>query len=216
MRALPVRRLATTTLCTALLLGTAGPALASVGDDPRDPARTATSAPAAPDPMAQVQQLINIEGVLKAVSELLTDVLKAPGNKLSPEDIKKHTEALKKALEAAAKPPAKGATETVPMTTTGVAARADKAPLDPKADAVAALQKAVDALLKAATAGDIKAVAAQVPTVLTGVVNFLVASVAGGGLPAPSQPGLPKLPAEGPGKRPELPKTPALPKSPGV
>ncbi|QES42885.1 hypothetical protein DEJ49_19500 [Streptomyces venezuelae] len=207
MRALPVRRLATTTLCAALLLGTAGPALASVGDASRDQARTAPRAPAAPDPLAQVQQLINIEGVLKAVSELLTAVLKAPGNKLSPEDVKKHTEALKKALEAAAKPPAKGATEAVPKTATeavpktvtGVAARADKAPLDPKADAVAALQKAVDALLKAATAGDIKAVAAQVPTILTGVVNFLVASITGGGLPAPA---LPETPA--------LPKTPAL------
>ncbi|MFI1681887.1 hypothetical protein [Streptomyces sp. NPDC020607] len=206
MRALPVRRLATTTLCAALLLGTAGPALASEGDASRDPARTAPRAPAAPDPMAQVQQLTNIAGVLTPVTGLLTAVLKAPGNKLSAEEVKKHTEAVKKAIETAAKPPAKGASdaapeavpETAPGTPLGAASktagRAAKAPLDAKADALAALQKAVDGLLKAAAAGDAKAVVAQVPVVLTGVVNFLVASVLGGGLPAPNLPGLPPLP----------------------
>ncbi|NEA02148.1 hypothetical protein G3I28_22915, partial [Streptomyces sp. SID10116] len=116
MRALPVRRLATTTLCAALLLGTAGPALASVGDAPHDPARTVTSAPAAPDPMAQVQQLSTIGKVLTPVTELLTAVLKAPGNKLSADEAKKHADAVKAALDAAAKPPAKGATKTADET----------------------------------------------------------------------------------------------------
>ncbi|MEU1026835.1 hypothetical protein ABZ366_33185 [Streptomyces sp. NPDC005904] len=109
MRALPLRRIATSALCATLLLGTAGPALAH-DDTSRDKPGTAPRAPA-PDAnalAAQTQQLHALGGALNTVSELLTAVLKAKDNKLPPEDVKKHTEAVKKALEAlaAAKPPA--------------------------------------------------------------------------------------------------------------
>ncbi|MFF1378386.1 hypothetical protein [Streptomyces sp. NPDC058308] len=212
MRALPVRRIATTVLCATLLLGTAGPAFASHGAASRDDLRTASGAPADPAALlGQVQQLSGLGAVITPVTDLLTAVLKAKDNKLSPEDVKKHADAIKKALDAAAKPPAKAPLSTaadpaalpqLPATQLPAAQlpaagaqRDAKAVLDPKADAVAALQKAVDGLLKAVTSGDPKAVLAQVPTVLTGLVNFAVATLRGGGLPAPSLPGPPKLPA---------------------
>ncbi|MEV0554034.1 MULTISPECIES: hypothetical protein [unclassified Streptomyces] len=69
-----------------------------------------------------------------------------------------------------------------------------EAPLDLKADALKALQAAVDSLVKAATSGDVAGVAAAALAVVTGLVNVVVATVLGGGLPAANLPGLPKLP----------------------
>ncbi|MFF3662071.1 hypothetical protein [Streptomyces olivochromogenes] len=69
-------------------------------------------------------------------------------------------------------------------------------------DALTALQKAVDTLVAAVTSGDATKVVPAATAVLTGLVNFVVAVVLGGGLPAANLPGLPPLPA--------LP-TPALP-----
>ncbi|MBV1939580.1 hypothetical protein KUF83_23895 [Streptomyces sp. BV286] len=71
---------------------------------------------------------------------------------------------------------------------------AAQVPLDLKADALKALQGAVDSLVKAATSGDVAAVGAAATAVVTGLVNFVAAVVLGGGLPAPSLPGLPALP----------------------
>ncbi|MCX5056964.1 MULTISPECIES: hypothetical protein [unclassified Streptomyces] len=68
------------------------------------------------------------------------------------------------------------------------------APKDLKADALAALQKAVDALLAAVTSGDVGQVVPAVTGVLTALVNFLAATLLGGGLPAANLPGLPTLP----------------------
>ena len=67
-------------------------------------------------------------------------------------------------------------------------------PLDLKADALNALQNAVDTLVKAVTCGDVAGVAAAAPAVVTGLVNVVVATVLGGGLPAANLPGLPRLP----------------------
>ncbi|MFI1482905.1 hypothetical protein [Streptomyces sp. NPDC020747] len=67
-------------------------------------------------------------------------------------------------------------------------------PLDLKADALKALQAAADSLVKAATSGDVAGVAAAALAVVTGLVNVVVATVLGGGLPVPNLPGLPKLP----------------------
>ncbi|MER7686719.1 hypothetical protein [Streptomyces sp. NPDC097610] len=74
-------------------------------------------------------------------------------------------------------------------------------------DALTALQKAVDALVAAATSGDATKVVPAATAVLTSLVNFVVAVVLGGGLPAANLPGLPPLPAL---PTPALP-TPALP-----
>ncbi|EPH40397.1 hypothetical protein ABT390_11910 [Streptomyces aurantiacus] len=209
MRALPVRRIATSVLCSALLIGTAGPVYAVAKDDTAR--KAAQSAPQAPVPgadalLAQVKSLGDIAGVLKPVTDLLNDVLKAPDGKLPAADLTKHTDAIKSALDAAKAAAPKGAevpgasqlpgTSLLPAAAqlpTGTA-RAAQAPMDLKGDALAALQKAVDSLVKAVTAGDPAAVAKEVPAVLTGLVNFATAALLGGGLPAPNLPGLPKLP----------------------
>ncbi|MGV9451310.1 hypothetical protein [Streptomyces sp. NPDC003635] len=65
-------------------------------------------------------------------------------------------------------------------------------PADLVADALATVQKAVDALLKAVTSGDVGQVVPAVTGVLTGLVNVVAATLLGGGLPAPSLPGLPR------------------------
>lgn len=176
MRALPVRRLASTTLCATLVLGTAGPAFASQGDATRDDARTAPRAPA-PDAKAllgQAQQLSSLGGVLTPVAELVTQVLKAKDNKLPPEDVKKHTDAVEKAIEAAAESPA-----TAPRLPTGQPGAA-QAPPDPKADPLAALRQAIDGLLGATKSGDPKEVVASVPPVLTGLVDSVLGTLLGG------------------------------------
>ncbi|MBM7173173.1 hypothetical protein JQK87_33255 [Streptomyces sp. G44] len=227
MRALPVRRIAAPALCATLLIGTAGTAFALAGDGtPGDDTRNAHRAPApAPETMlAQAEQLHDLAGVLTPSSELLTAVLRAPGHKLSPADVDKHSEALKRAVDAAGtNTPASMtlADPTVklpqpPERPAGGAAR-DKAPADPRAGALSALQKADAKLLRAAGAGDAAAVRAQAPAVVDSMVNVVAATMVGGDLPAPSLPGvppLPKVPAPQNVPTGTLPQTPAVPKAP--
>ncbi|MFD0412897.1 hypothetical protein [Streptomyces sp. NPDC127108] len=211
MRALPVRRIATTFLCTALLLGTAGPVYAATHDDTAREA--AAAAPQVPLPgadalLGQVKALGDIGGVLTPVTDLLNAVLKADNGQLPAADAAKLGDAVKAAIAkvTAAAPvpvpvPAAGLPQ-VPTTPQLPAtpqlplggAPAAKAPMDLKGDALAALQKAVDSLLKAVTAGDPAAVVPAVTAVVTGLVNVVVATVLGGGLPVPNLPGLPALP----------------------
>ncbi|MDT9700203.1 hypothetical protein [Streptomyces sp. P17] len=68
-------------------------------------------------------------------------------------------------------------------------------PADLVADALAALQKAVNTLLTAITSGDVGQVVPAVTGALTGLVNALAATLLGGGLPAPNLAGLPALPS---------------------
>ncbi|MEU5578683.1 hypothetical protein ABZ791_21565 [Streptomyces huasconensis] len=239
MRALSTRRIATSALCATLLLGAAGTAFAFADDDtPRDETRNAHRAPApAPETLlAQAEQLRDAAGVITPASDLLTAVLKAPGNKLSPAEIKKHREAMRRAVDAA------GATTTVPESPAapaaqppqtsqlpqtqmperpvGTAARDTKAPADPRASALTALHQADAKLLRAAAAGDAAAVRAHAPAVVTGMVNVAAATLLAGGLPAPTLPGLPPLPTAPAGPAAPanqglptgtLPQTPAVP-----
>lgn len=203
MRALPVRRIATTFLCTALLLGTAGPVYAATHDDTAREA--AAAAPQAPVPgadalLAQVKTLGDIGGVLKPVTDLLDAALKADNGQLPAADATKLGDAVKTAIAAVTAAAPKGAElpatpqlPAAPQLPLG-GAPAAQAPMDLKGDALAALQKAVDTLLKAVTAGDPTAVLPAATAVVTGLVNVVVATVLGGGLPVPNLPGLPALP----------------------
>ncbi|MFH8991878.1 hypothetical protein [Streptomyces sp. NPDC017940] len=199
MRALPVRRIATPFLCTVLLLGTAGPVHAVSLDDPaRDPAQ---SVPRAPLPgaealLAQTKQLADLASVLKPVTDLLDAVLKAPDGKLPAADLNKHVEAIKKALETVEAPAPKGTglTDSEAQAPEGTQVPDTKAPLDIKADAVTALRKAIDDLVKAVNGGDPKAISRAAPAVVTGLVNLVAATLIGGKLPAPNLPGLPPMP----------------------
>ncbi|MFJ2826931.1 hypothetical protein ACIPC1_04885 [Streptomyces sp. NPDC087263] len=85
------------------------------------------------------------------------------------------------------------------------------APADLKADALAALQKAVDTLLAAVTSGDPAGVVPAATAVVTGLVNLIVAVVLGGGLPVPDLPGLPSL-----SSLPAVPAAPAVPAVPAL
>ncbi|GHC75907.1 hypothetical protein [Streptomyces flavofungini] len=203
MRALPVRRIATSFLCTALLLGTAGPVYAATHDDTaREAARTAPQVPVpgADALLGQVKSLGDIGGVIKPVTDLLQAVLKADNGAVPAADLATLTSAVTTALDAAKAAAPKGAAlpETpqlpaAPQLPLG-GAPAAQAPMDLKGDALAALQKSVEALVKAVTSADVAAIAKEVPAVLTGLVNFAVATLLGGGLPVPNLPGLPALP----------------------
>ncbi|MEU1201082.1 hypothetical protein ABZ446_33350 [Streptomyces sp. NPDC005813] len=211
MRALPARRIASTALSATLLLGIAAPAaIAADGDSSRGNSHAAaTPVPGADALLAQVQSLADIGGVLSPVTDLLNTVLKADNGQLTPDQATKLGQAVKDAIAKVtaavpATPPVALPDTTTPTTTTlpsvtksteakdGKAPSA-KAPTDLKGDALTALQAAVDALLKAATSGDATQVVPAVTAVVTGLVNFVVATVLGGGLPVPNLPGLPSL-----------------------
>lgn len=197
MRALPVRRIATTVLCASLLLGTAGPVVAAESDSPHG---SAQDAPRAPDPdtaalLSQVETLSDAGGVLTPVTDLLTAVLKAEQGRLPAEEAEKLAGPAKDAITKASA----GLPDALPDDDTPAAG-------DPKADALDAVLASVDALLQVVTVGggtagsgvgsDVgsSAESGAVPGVLTGLVNLLAATLVGGGLPAPDLAGLPSLP----------------------
>ncbi|MFJ9146754.1 hypothetical protein ACIRP7_01470 [Streptomyces sp. NPDC102270] len=197
MRGLPARRIASIALCAALLVGMAGPAAVAAGPA-RERARTASGAPL-PDAdtlLTQVKSLGDLGRVLTPVTDLLDSVLEADNGQLSATEANRLGTAVKDAIAKATTTAPALPVGTLPAPTrsgvnTGVA------PADVISDALAALQKAIDELIKAVTSGD----AAQVPPAVTGSVTSLVNTVAatllGGKLPRPSLPGPPGLPANG-------------------
>lgn len=237
MRALPVRRIATSVLCASLLLGAAGPAIAAESDTSHGSVQEAARAPVpgADKLLAQAKTLGDAGGVLTPVTDLLTAALKADKGQLPAAEATKLADAAKaaitKASAAAPKSPALPETPAAPDTAalpqTPALPQApalpkalsdeddDKAAADPKADALKALQTAVDGMVKAATGGDATAVAAAVPTVHTGLVNLVAATLLGGGLPAPDLAGLPALPKL-PTDAAKLPAAPSLPQAPAL
>ncbi|WP_420034727.1 hypothetical protein ACN2WE_21650 [Streptomyces sp. cg28] len=216
MPALPVRRIATSALCASLLIGAAAPVFAADSSDERA-SRTVVSTTVAPDAAAllnQVKTLQDTGGVLTPVTGLLDAVLKTKDGKLPADEAQKHADAIKSAIDTAKA--AAPAAPAVPATPDKAVPDDAKAPLDVKADALAALQSAVDALVKSATAGDVTAIATQAPVVVTGLVNFLAATLLSGALPAPNLPGLPALPEVPAANTPALPSTPSLPATPSL
>lgn len=197
MRGLPARRIASTALCAALLVGMTGPA-AVAADPARKPARTASGAPV-PDAdalLAQVKSLGDLGGVLTPVTDLLNSVLKADNGQLSATEATKLGTAVKDAIaEVTTTTPALPAATLPAPTRSGAPAGA--APADVIGDALAALQKAIDELIKAVTSGDAAQVAPAVTGSVTSLVNTVAATLLGGKLPRPSLPGPPGLPANG-------------------
>ncbi|MGW6058819.1 hypothetical protein [Streptomyces sp. NPDC055189] len=201
MRALPVRRIATSVLCVSLLIGTAGPVVAAESDSPHGSPREAARAPVpgADALLTRVTAMSDAGGVITPVTELVSAVLKADKGQLPAAEATKLAapvkEAVTKAAAQAPKSPAVPETPAVPdaqqlpKTPALPKSLADdlRAPADPKADALKALQTSVDALLKAATGGDPTAVVGAVQPVLTSLVG-LVTSLIGGAVPAAKPP----------------------------
>ncbi|MZD54405.1 hypothetical protein, partial [Streptomyces sp. SID5606] len=222
---LPARRIATTALCAGLLIGISGPAvMAADGESVRERTHAASHAPL-PDVaelQSQVGSLAGLGGVLTPVTDMLTAVLKAEDGRLSAADADKLSDAVKDALakaEAAdadaddadtddtattpgtatpAQPPAVTAPEAGdPVTLPEPVAAQDETAAAPDltATAYAELQKQVDALVKATTAGSAEQVSPAVENVVTGVVNVVAATLVGNGLPAADLAGLPAVPS---------------------
>lgn len=124
MRAWSVRPVAASVLSSALLLGAVVPAHAATRHDtagrtaavPEAPAHQAAQGTVSRGPVAQgparqapepgsddllsvVLSLGNVGGVLKPVTDLLSDALRAPDGKLPEEDLVKHTDAITYALD---------------------------------------------------------------------------------------------------------------------
>lgn len=235
MRSHVSSRAAAAAVCAALVLGTAGTAVATTTHE--TPAGVGAEAARAPiaDAAAikqQAEALGSLSGAITPVTDLLADVLAADNGQLAAADVQRHQAAVKKGLDAVKN--AAPAAPATPADNVGNADNADAmnpanavgadgkasapAAADLMAQAVASVQKSTDALLKAATAKDAKAVATQSKAVVTSLVNLTTALVMNGGLPAPNLPGLPELPklpgAEAPAPAPELPGVPSTPKLP--
>ncbi|MCX4914791.1 hypothetical protein ACFWA4_37225 [Streptomyces sp. NPDC060011] len=207
MRALPVRRIATSALCATLLIGIAAPAsMAADSDLPRGHSHAAAPVPGADALLAQTKTLGDISGVLAPVTALVDAALKADNGQIPADQATKLGQAAKDAIAkvtaaAPVAPPAAVpavppvALPAVPPLSKNAERPRALAAADVKADALTALQTAVDSLVKAVTSGDAASVVPAATAVVTGLVNFVVATVLGGGLPAPNLPGLPALPA---------------------
>ncbi|MGW2743787.1 hypothetical protein [Streptomyces sp. NPDC001450] len=211
MRVLPARRLASTTLCAALLVGIAGPAaVAADSARGRTHAGSHSAVPGADALLAQVRSLRNVDPVLNPVIDLLEQSLQK--GRLTPDQARKLGDAAKEAIaEATAGAPTAPATHTTPATPTTPAspsmAAASAAPLPaafaksdvkvPQArDLTDDLQNAIDALLQAVTSN-----LDALPATVTGAVSDLVdlvdlitSALDGLPLPLPSLPADPSLP----------------------
>ncbi|MGP4045615.1 hypothetical protein [Streptomyces sp. 2A115] len=190
MRVQPTRRIATSALCAALVLGAAGTALANAPDSEGGVARTVSRAPVpkADALLRQSEALGDLGTVLAPATNLLNAVLKADNGQLSKEEAKKLGDATKGAIAQAkdaapaqppATPPSASATSPVQL------------PADLRDDQLDALGKAVDVLLGAATSGKADQVGPAADKVVTALVNVSAATLLGSGMRAENLPGLP-------------------------
>ncbi|MFJ9726878.1 hypothetical protein ACIRP3_29370 [Streptomyces sp. NPDC101209] len=118
MRALPARRIASTALCAALLVGIAAPA--AVAADPageRTDTASRTPVPGADARLGQVRSLSDLGRVLTPVTDLLSSVLKADNGRLSDAEAAKLSSAVKDALaKVTAATPSSPSTGSTPST----------------------------------------------------------------------------------------------------
>ncbi|MFI8896427.1 hypothetical protein [Streptomyces paradoxus] len=201
---LPARRIATSALCATLLLGVTGPA-AVAADSASAPEHTHAASrapvPDADELLGQVTSLGDLGGVLLPASDLLTAVLKADDGQLPPSQAAKLSTSVQDAIDQAiATAPAAPGTAPqntpLPQASTLPAPVEDRTelPEDLAAEALAALRKSTERLLKAVTSGDAAQVTPAVDDVVAGLVNAVAATLVGSRLPAPDLAGLPSLP----------------------
>ncbi|MGX1270056.1 hypothetical protein [Streptomyces phaeoluteigriseus] len=215
MRGLPARRTALTALCATLVLGVSAPvALAADGGVTRERTRAVPSAPltGADALLARARSLDGVQPALTPVTHLLDTSLKSDGGRLRADRARRLGAAAEEAITEVAK--AAAPTRTPPSGDTGARARA----ADATDDVLDAMQKQIDALLEAATSGDLSQILPAATSLVTGLTDLVTSLVDSLSLPdledllpeLPTVPATPSLPAE----TPELPvDTPALPAS---
>ncbi|WP_067236411.1 hypothetical protein [Streptomyces longwoodensis] len=241
MRRLPVRHVASTALCAALVIGIAGPAAAAVGTAREHaPAAAHAPVPGADELLAQVKSLGDLGTVLTPVTDLLADALKSDSGQLTSAQATKLGDAIKDviaritATNAAASAtsstpsapsvaPSSSSADELPYTTLPFplgknahdrAAAHGKRAADLTDEALADLQKQIDVLLTAVTSGNVTDVVPAATGLISRLVNLVTATLLGSGLPAAdlaALPSLPDLPAT-----PDAPVTPALPALPDI
>ncbi|MFF1549121.1 hypothetical protein [Streptomyces sp. NPDC058291] len=216
MRGLPIRRIAPTALCASLVLGLAAPAaLAADGAAARERVAAASHAPVpgVAALLAQGKGLGDLSTVLAPVAETLNTVLKADDGRLTPDQATRLGNAVKTAVaKVTTATPAAPAAPDAPAAVPPAPAKGGddataKAAADPVSDALAAVQKAVESLLAAATSLDVGQVVSAVTGVVDGLLDLLSSTLGGLGL------SLPSLPAEAAAATPAAP-APSLPPPP--
>ncbi|MEV4230245.1 hypothetical protein AB0J81_24710 [Streptomyces bobili] len=205
MRGLPVRRTALTALCATLVLGIAAPtALAADGEATRERTHAVPSAPltGADALLARARVLDEARPVFTPVTDLLDASLRSGGDRLGADRARRLGAAAEEALTEVTK--AAAPTGTPPSAGT----RAQNRTADVTDDVLADVQKQVDALLAAATSGDVGQILSSATSLVNGLVDMVTSLVDGLSLPALEDllPELPALP-----ETPELPTTPELP-----
>ncbi|MFF4654915.1 hypothetical protein [Streptomyces sp. NPDC001381] len=207
MRCLPARRIASTVLCSGLLLGLAAPA-AVAADAARE--RTATThrapVPGADALRAQVRGMGEMGTVFTPVADLLDTVLRAENSRLTAEQATRLGAAVESAVarHAGASAGAAPSLPAGPAKGDGGTRRRTDAP-DPVADALAALRAAVTKLLEAATSGSPADTASAATGVVTAAVGLLLATLTASGLPLPSASGQSATTTEPPAATSSLP-----------
>ncbi|MGV9886205.1 hypothetical protein [Streptomyces sp. NPDC003395] len=230
MRGLSVRSAASTALCATLALGLAAPA-ALAADAAPEGTRAASRAPA-PD----ADTLLDLGALLKPVTDLLDSVLATGAGQLDTDEAANVNDVVQDALadvqaslpaastsvpassSTVTTTPSTPATPTTPTTPSTPAATTPEAAATPAAGttdaALAALQKAIDDLVKATTSLNTTQAGTAASGLATSLVDLVNATLKGVGvstssglttattLPAP-------LPATGPSTLP-APLTPAV------
>ncbi|MFB6632873.1 hypothetical protein ACFCWY_23560 [Streptomyces sp. NPDC056362] len=199
MRLLATRRLTVLAISAALTLGTAGSAVA--GEHP--PSTAADRAEPTPVPgaaalPARADVLGDLGSVTASVSELVAAARKAPTGGLSEADVETFKAKIATAVAAAK------ATAATPLPATAATPLPNTAatPL-PNTAATPLPDTSVAALLASVASGAADGMVPQVASTVTSLVDQVVATVLGGGLPA--------VPPAPPATAPELPVTPPPP-----
>lgn len=189
MRVLPARRLASSALCAALLVGIAGPA-ATAADLGRE--RGHAASPDARPPTAgtlrdQVRKPDAAGDALTPVADLLNTALRTDGGRPPAAEVRKLGDAAKRALADAVEK-----AEAAETTEAARKAEAPAAPAVPKAshtaperraadatdDTLDTVQRDIDNLVEAIIADDIDQVLAYVDDLLADVLDFVTAVLA--------------------------------------
>ncbi|MFJ8295860.1 hypothetical protein ACIQ9R_08315 [Streptomyces sp. NPDC094447] len=203
MRPLATRRITALAISAVISLGAAGPALA----DAPHPSVTTDRGVRAPVPdgtdlAAEAEELGDLTGVLTPVSELVAAALKADAGRPPAVDVeafRAKVAAFVEEAESAARLPL----PDLPVTSPAAGADRAAAPADLVGDALATVEKAVAGLLAAVGSGDTAGAVPQVTATLTALVDTVLGTLLGGGLPA--APTLPVPAPELPVPAPELP-----------